>query len=238
VLSSVASVVTTSQWTREWVLEHYSLRDGRVHVAEPGSEAAALAPGTTSGGELLCVGAVVPAKGFDLLVEALAQVTDRPWLCTCVGSLELDPGFVDRLRARADDAGLARRIGFTGPRTGPALDAAYAGADVLVLASRAETYGMVVTEALARGLPVVATEVGGVPEALGRGVDGTRPGLLVPPDDATSLAAALRCWLDDSALRESMRLAARERRRTLTGWEETTARVSRVLTGAAACVPG
>jgi glycosyltransferase involved in cell wall biosynthesis len=238
VLSSVASVVTTSHWTREWVLEHYALPDGRVHVAEPGAEAAALAPGTTSGGELLCIGAVVPAKGHDLLVDALAQVQDLPWLCTCVGSLELDPGFVDRLQAHAHDAGLARRIGFTGPRTGPALDATYAGADLLVLASRAETYGMVVTEALARGLPVVASGVGGVPEALGRAEGGTRPGLLVPPGDATSLAAALRCWLDDSALRESMRLAARERRQTLTGWEETIARVSRVLTGASACVPG
>jgi glycosyltransferase involved in cell wall biosynthesis len=238
VLSSVASVVTTSQWTRAWVLEHYSLPDARVHVAEPGAEPAALAPGTTSGGELLCVGAVVPAKGHDLLVDALAQVQDLPWLCTCVGSLELDPGFVDRLRARAHDAGLARRIGFAGPRTGEALDAAYAGADLLVLASRAETYGMVVTEALARGLPVVATSVGGVPEALGRGDDGGRPGLLVPPGDATSLAAALRCWLDDAALRESLRTAACQRRQTLTGWEETIARVSRVLTGASACIPG
>jgi glycosyltransferase involved in cell wall biosynthesis len=238
VLSSVASVVTTSQWTRDWVIEHYSLTDRRVHVAEPGADPSALAPGTTSGGELLCVGAVVPAKGHDLLVDALAQVKELPWLCTCVGSLDLDPGFVDRLRAHAHDAGLARRIGFTGPRTGHALDAAYAGADVLVLASQSETYGMVVTEALARGLPVIATNVGGVPEALGR-VDGdTRPGLLVPPGDTTSLAAALRCWLDDSALRESMRLAARERRQTLTGWEETTARVSRILTGASACVPG
>jgi glycosyltransferase involved in cell wall biosynthesis len=238
VLSSVASVVTTSQWTRAWVLEHYSLPDTRVHVAEPGAEPAALAPGTTSGGELLCIGAVVPAKGYDLLVDALAQVQDLPWLCTCVGSLELDPGFVDRLRARAQDAGLARRIGFAGPRTGHALDAAYAGADLLVLPSRAETYGMVVTEALARGLPVVAASVGGVPEALGRGDDGGRPGLLVPPGDASSLAAALRYWLDDSALRDSLRMAARERRRNLTGWQETVGRVSRVLSGASACVPG
>ncbi len=168
---------------------------------------------------------MTPAKGHDVLVDALAQVTDLPWLCTCVGSLDLDPGFVDRLRAQAQRRG-ARPAGSASPAPGPGahLDAAYAGADLLVLASRAETYGMVVTEALARGLPVVATEVGGVPEALGRGADGTRPGLLVPPDDATALAAALRCWLDDPALRESLRLAARERRQTLTGWAETTAR--------------
>ena len=104
---------------------------------------------------------------------------------------------------------------FPGPRTGAELDRSYAAADLLVLASRAETYGMVVTEALARGLPVVAAEVGGVPEALGHGADGTRPGLLVPPDDPAALGAALRAWLGDAELRRRLRRAARERRASL-----------------------
>ncbi len=85
---------------------------------------------------------------------------------------------------------------FPGPLTGADLARSYGAADLLVLASRAETYGMVVTEALARGLPVVAAEVGGVPEALGHGADGIRPGLLVPPDDPAALGAALRAWLE------------------------------------------
>ena len=88
----------------------------------------------------------------------------------------------------------------------------------MVLASRAETYGMVVTEALARGLPVVAAEVGGVPEALGHGADGVRPGLLVPPGDPAALAAALRAWLGDAGLRRRLRRAARERRASLSRW--------------------
>ena len=87
---------------------------------------------------------------------------------------------------------------FAGPRTGAELDRAYAAADLLVLASHAETYGMVVTEALARGLPVLAADVGGVTEALGHGEDGTRPGLLVPPGDPAALGAALRRWLGDA----------------------------------------
>ena len=99
---------------------------------------------------------------------------------------------------------------------------------MLVLASRGETYGMVVTEALARGLPVVATAVGGVPEALGWS-GATRPGLLVPPDDVAGLAAALRRWLDDHDLRQRLRQAAGERRATLPDWSDTTERVSRVL---------
>ena len=104
---------------------------------------------------------------------------------------------------------------FPGPRTGAELDRAYAAADLLVLASHAETYGMVVTEALARGLPVLAAEVGGVTEALGHGEDGTRPGLLVPPGDPAALGAALRAWLGDAELRGRLRRAARERRASL-----------------------
>ena len=88
---------------------------------------------------------------------------------------------------------------------------------------------MVVTEALARGLPVVATTVGGLPEALGRAPDGSRPGMLVPPDDPAALAAALRRWLGDSALRQRLRHSSRERRSTLQGWSATSVRISRVL---------
>ena len=117
--------------------------------------------------------------------------------------------------------------------TGADLDRSYAAADLLVLASRAETYGMVVTEALARGLPVVAAEVGGVPEALGHGADGMPPGLLVPPGDPAALGAALRAWLGDAELRRRLRRAARERRASLAGWSTTTSIVAGVLAGAA-----
>ncbi len=117
---------------------------------------------------------------------------------------------------------------FVGPRTGADLDASYAAADALVLPSRAETYGMVVTEALAHGLPVVATTVGGLPEALG-GADGNRAGLLVPPDDSTALATALRRWLCDDELRQQLRRGAQERRAVLSGWQVTAGAVSQAL---------
>jgi glycosyltransferase involved in cell wall biosynthesis len=123
---------------------------------------------------------------------------------------------------------------FTGARTDAALDDAYAAADVLVLASRAETYGMVVTEALARGLPIIATAVGGLPEALGAASDDNRPGLLVPPDDPAAFAAALSRWLGDADLRRQLRRAAQDRRRTLPEWSATADRLSRVLAEAAA----
>ncbi len=228
-LSAAAVVVTTSEWTRQWLLDHYALPGSRVRVAEPGVERADLAPGTPSGGELLCVGAVTPAKGYDVLLAALATVMDLDWRLVCVGSLDLDPGFVDHLRIAAKESGIADRVCFTGPLTGTDLDNRYAAADVLVLASRAETYGMVVTEALARGLPVIATTVGGVPDALGRELDGTRPGVLVPPDNAPALAQALRGWLLNSDGRQVLRSAAQERRSTLSDWSQTSLTLSRVL---------
>ena len=177
---SPPAVVTTSAWTRRRLLELYALPADRVHVAEPGVDAADLATGTAAGRELLCVAAVTPDKGHDVLLDALATTADLSWHCVCVGSLDRDPAFVDGLRRRALDGGLGDRVRFPGPRTGADLERSYAAADVLVLASRAETYGMVVTEALARGLPVVAAEVGGLTEALGHGADGIRPGAAGP----------------------------------------------------------
>ena len=115
------------------------------------------------------------------------------------------------------------------PGRGGELEAAYAAADLLVLASRAETYGMVVTEALARGLPVVATSVGGVPEALGLAADGTRPGVLVPPEDGAALAWPSNSGWSTSSVRQRLRDAARSRRSTLSDWARTGQRVARVL---------
>jgi glycosyltransferase involved in cell wall biosynthesis len=231
VLSVAAAVVTTSEWTRGRLLELYGLPGDRVHVATPGVDAADLAIGTTAGGALLCVAAVTFAKGHDVLLDALAATSDLSWHCVCVGSLDRDPAFVEDLRRRSLDGGLGERVSFPGPRTGADLDRSYAAADLMVLASRAETYGMVVTEALARGLPVLAAEVGGLPEALGEVDDGTRPGLLVPPVDAAALAAALRAWLGDAALRGRLRRAACEQRKSLPEWSTTASVVAGVLAG-------
>ena len=232
VLAAAAAVVTSSAWTRRRLCELYALAPDRVHVAEPGVDAAGLAPGTAAGGGLLCVAAVTPGKGHDVLLDGLATAADLSWRCACVGSLDRDPAFADRVRRCARDGGLGERVRFAGPRTGPELDRAYAAADLLVLASQAETYGMVVTEALARGLPVIAAEVGGVGEALGQAEDGTRPGLLVPPGDSAALGAALRAWLGDAELRSRLRRTARERRESLAGWPVTSSVLAGVLAGA------
>jgi len=233
VLTGARALVTTSAWSRAELLARYPLDPRVVHVAEPGAERAAPARGTLEGGELLCVAAVSPHKGHDILVTALAALRDLPWRCRLVGSLERDPAFVADLRRLVIAVGLAGRVVFCGARTGTELAEAYAASDVLVHPSRGETYGMVVTEALAHGLPVVATNVGGVAEALGKTAIGPA-GLLVAADDPASLAAVLRGWLTEESLRDGLRAAAARRRRTLPSWQSTSDRVGRVLAEVAA----
>jgi glycosyltransferase involved in cell wall biosynthesis len=246
VLRAAAATVTTSAWTRGRLIELYGLAADRVRVAEPGVEPAEPAGGpgvdeatgrgevSGSGEALLCVGTVSFAKGQDLLLEALGSIAGLSWRCACVGRLDRDPAFVEALRRRTADMGLDGRVSFPGPSTGADLDRAYASAELMVTASRAETYGLVVTEALARGLPVLAADVGGVAEALGEGADGVRPGLLVAPEDPVALAAALLSWLTDADLRARLRRAAAERRDTIRRWSDTAATVAATLAEVAA----
>jgi glycosyltransferase involved in cell wall biosynthesis len=233
VLSASAAVVTTSAWTRRTLLELHGLGADRIHVAVPGTDAAELAPGTATAGALLSVAAVIPGKGHDVLVEALSMLVGLRWHCLCVGSVRRDPAFAKELHRRILDGRMHGRVRLAGAQAGDELARSYEAADVLVLPSRGETYGMVVTEALARGLPVVAADVGGVPEALGHGTDGARPGLLVSPDDPGALRDALRAWLTDAGLRRRLRRAALERRATLGSWAATTSVLAGVLTEAA-----
>ena len=185
------------------LLERYALRPDAVHVAEPGVDpAAAVAPGTSDGGELLCVAAVTPHKGHDVLLAALAAIADLPWRCACVGSLDRDPAFVERLRRQAEAGGIADRVDFTGPRTGAELERAYAAADVLVLASRARRTAWSSPRrwpAGCRSSRRRSAAAGGARSHRRR----ASPGLLVPPDDPRALAAALRSWLRDAELRRA-----------------------------------
>jgi len=229
VLRAATSVVVTSEWTRQQVLTRYAIPAHRVHVARPGVDRIA-APARPVRGQLICVGVLSRHKGQDLLVEALAELGDLDWHCVLAGPLDRDPDFVEQLQARIKRLGYGHRVRLTGVLTGAALSRAYTTADLLVAPSRSETYGMTVTEALAHGLPVIAAAVGGLPEALGSTADGTRPGQLVPPGDPDALAAALGNWLGDEHHRHLLRAAARQRRSTLRGWEQTTQEIANALT--------
>jgi hypothetical protein len=210
VLEAVDAVVVPSRWARGRVPA------GRAHVAEPGVDLGDPVTGSAGGGHLLCVGPVTPDKGHDVLVDALGELGDLDWHCRWVGALEGE--------AVSDD-----RLTFTGPLPPVRLDGVRSGTDLVVAPSRRESYGMAVAEGLARGIPAVATDVGGHPEAMGAATDGSRPGLLVPVGDPAALATALRRWLTDADLRGRLRKSAARRRRGLPTWADTAGAVSRVL---------
>ncbi|KPI27844.1 glycosyl transferase group 1 [Actinobacteria bacterium OV320] len=229
VLRAVPAVVATSEWAVRRLVSHHGLAPERVHAAAPGADIAPLASGTDGVSRLLCVAAVTPRKGQHRLVEALAAARDLPWSCVCVGGLGQDPEYVAHLRDLIASYGLQDRLELAGPKAGAELDAAYASADLMVLTSYAETYGMAVTEALARGIPVLATDVGGLPEAVGRAPDGGVPGILVPPEDPAALAVELRGWFGEADVRRRLKAAARGRRAALNGWATTAQSLAGVL---------
>ena len=226
VLSAAEVVIVPSRWTQERLVGLGHPPD-RVVVATPGVDPVPrrVRPLSSAVPRLLCVGAVARHKGQDVLVEALAAARDRAWTCALVGALDSDPDFVRALRDAIEHHGLGGRIRLVGPLPRPRLEAEYERADLLLHPSRGETYGMVVAEALAHGLPVIASDVGGLPEALGQ----APAACLVPPDDPAALAQALTRWLDDPRHRDALLAAAARRAPTLPTWDDTTARISEAL---------
>lgn len=221
VLAVASAVLTTSRWTRDRLSALHDLTGTTVHVCEPGTDPARTTAPSPGGGRLLSIGAVTPTKCHDVLLRALATLPDLDWSWTCVGPLDRDPTHVMALRQCIDEAGLTARATLTGPLDRAGVDACLARADLLVHPSREEAYGMVITEALARGVPVLATTAGGLPAALGTTPTGDVPGMLVPPGERSALVMELQHWLEDSSVRERLRAAARERRMTLPTWQGT-----------------
>jgi glycosyltransferase involved in cell wall biosynthesis len=229
-LRSARRIVATSAWTRSQLLEQDAGDPHRIVVAHPGVDPAPATTASESGGRLLCVAAIAPHKGQDLLVRALAGFADRDdWTCTLAGSTAVAPDFVEALTAVIDAAGLAGRIRFAGVLTGAALAEAYADADLVVLPSRTESYGMAVAESLAHGVPVLAAGVGGIPEAIAR----QDAAMIVPPDDPWALRVVLQQWWSSAARRDALKAAALAARDAGRRWEDTTTILASALGEAA-----
>lgn len=214
-LAAVEGVVVTSPFTARR-LEELGVDARRVRVVLPGTEPAVAAEGPGPGmpPTLLCVGTVSPRKGQDLLVQALIRLRDLPWRCVCAGSVERDAAFARGVIDAVAEAGMEARIRFPGELDSAALDGCYREASLFVLPSHFEGYGMALTEALARGLPVVSTTGGAIPHTVP-----AETGILVPPGDVDALERALRLLLGDPARRGAMARAALRHARELPRWE-------------------
>jgi glycosyltransferase involved in cell wall biosynthesis len=219
---AASGVLCSSRWAAAELNSRYGRGD--VGVAVPGVTPAAVARGSQDFGppRLLSLASLTPTKDQLTLIRALAQLADLPWTADLVGSDRADRDYAAQVRAEIAAAGLAERIVVPGALVGRALDQRWQDADLLVLTSRIETYGLVVAEALARGIPAIVSAGTGAVEALQEGATTAEtPGTALRPADPQSLAAVLRSWLTEPVLRQSWRQAALARRDTLPGWQQT-----------------
>jgi len=226
-LASMQAIIVTSPAIARVLVADYGVSPDVLSVAPPGSERVRCAHGGGGGMvALLSVGIIVPRKGYDLLVAALATLGDLPWRLTIVGDRRRDAQASARLDADVLRHGLAARIAIEGMVSAERLAELYSAADVFVLASRYEGYGMAFAQAIAYGVPVIGTTAGAIPETVPAGA-----GLLVPPDDVPALAAALRLLISDAGERARLARNARAAANLLPTWAAAAAVFVRAIEG-------
>lgn len=214
-LAAAALVVVTGAGTMAAMAEHGVAPD-RVVLVEPGTDKGRVSMGSKSDVlELLAVATVNAGKGHALLVEALAGIDRRDWHLTCAGSLDRDPAAVARVRDLLRDHHLEDHVSLVGELGGDDLEACYVRADVFVLPTLSETYGMAVAEALAHGLPVISTDTGAIPRLVGDGA-----GMIIATGDVHALRGALLLVMTDKGVRARFAFGARRVRQRLRTWDD------------------
>lgn len=220
-LAACRLVIVSSRMTAQSLAAEYGVPPAQVVVALPGIDRRdAGEPREGDVPRLLSVGAVIPRKGYDVLIEALAGLLHMPWRLDVVGDLDRAPDYAAALRARIRRAGLDARVQLAGGLPQADLEACWGAAQVYVAASMHEGYGMAVAEAIARGLPVVTTGAGAVGDWLDPAA-----ALIVPERSAAALRAALARVLSEAELRARLRSAALAQAARFPSWADTAAAV-------------
>lgn len=234
-LALAARIVVTSAMTAETLALDFSVPRERIAIAEPGTQRFARAAGSKEGmaGDgavaLLAVGSIIARKGYDVLVEALASTRDLPWTLRLAGSQERASDVARNLRASVRRHSLEDRIVLLGEVGDAALAAAYGSADVFVLSSHYEGYGMVLAEAMAHGLAIVTTTGGAAATTVPDDA-----AIKVAPGDAKAMAGALRAVVADATLRRKLSDASWRAGRALPTWTDTAALVASAIQSAGA----
>lgn len=228
-LTHAKAVIVTSRMTARTLSTDYSVPASCITVAEPGTERAARAAGSGNAEKtILAVGAVSPRKGYDLLMEALGRLRALDWTLVIAGAADRDPAAAEALRRAIGRNGLGARVTLAGSLSQAGLARLYGLADLFVMASLYEGYGMALAEAMAHGLPIVTTTGGAAAETVPDGA-----ALKVPPGDVPALTAALGRALGDDDLRASLGEAAWQAGQSLPTWDDAARIVAGVIKEAA-----
>lgn len=221
-LRHVDHVIVPSDETARILCRDLGADAERITVAPPGFDRPVLDRQTLDPPLILSVGLLAPRKGHDILLTALGQINEIPWQASIVGKSH-DAAYAERLLTLRSDLGLGDRVDFAGEVDGDALASLFNAAAVFVLATRYEGYGMVLSEAMQFGLPVVSCSVGAVPDTVGDA------GVLVPPDDPGALSQALRSVLQDGGYAEDLAERSTRRAAALPRWSDTAHIFSKVI---------
>ncbi len=225
-LALVDQVVVVSEVSKRILQSDYGVAGDAITVAEPGTDPAQRATGTGTPMQLLCVGTVTPRKAYDVLIAALEPLKELDWRLSIAGAVDRDPAATAALKAQIAAADLVDKVTLTGVVVPATLDRFYESADIFVMPSLFEGYGMVLGEAMARGLPIVCTTGGAAVETVPEGA-----AIKVPPGDVESLTRALESTLNERKLRTKLSDASWEAGRKLPTWNETARRVAAAIMG-------
>ncbi|RYY01414.1 MAG: glycosyltransferase family 1 protein [Gammaproteobacteria bacterium] len=223
-LAAVEAVVVTSRDTADSLRSQLNVPADKITVAEPGTDPQVFAPCDGHPPILLTLASLTRRKGHNYLLEALAQITELPWSARFVGSDELDPEWAAQIRAQVQHLGLQDRVEVTGAVDEGDVSDAFRHADLFVLPSLYEGYGMAFAEALAFGLPIVAARAGAVPQLVP-----ANAGILVPPADVQSLATVLAGVLAAPGARHKLQEGARTAGALLPRWHHTAGKVAALI---------
>lgn len=213
-LQHAAHVIVPSPHTAAILVRDFGADPAKITIALPGFARPVVVPAPLDPPLILSVGLLAARKGHDVLIDALALIQDLPWQVEIIGKAH-DPATATDLRAQIDRFSLSGRVNLLGELSETALGQRYNAASIFALATRYEGYGMVLSEAMQYGLPVVSCAVGAVPDTVGAA------GLLVSADDPVAFGGALRRLLTDPVEMARFGQASRDRAARLATWEDT-----------------
>lgn len=224
-LAFTSCVITTSPTTSRTVAQLFDQDPSQIHTILPGVARGMRSSGTESSSiNLLCVGSVIERKGHKDLLHSLSKLKHLDWNLDCIGSTQFDRPLYNELSAFVEREALTKKVQFHGDVDEEVLEIAYSKADVFVLPSLFEGYGMSYAEAIVRGIPVIGTTAGAIPQTVPESC-----GILVEPSNISQLTNALESLITNNALRTKLREATIKAEPGFPTWQDSAAQFYEIL---------